>query len=199
MSNDLAKLNPEVVGWQIRAEDAKESFERLEGFRKQLADIETQTDKLKVEQDAAQNDTRTRKLEIGKIFVILSQDLKGKAVDAELKFTRDEIGARIGSGGGAYNALSALVFDYTALLAKLHNIGNHPGFLLHDSPRESDMEPSLYRPLFHLLKRLAETAPASFQYIITTTEAPPEKLVADHVVLPLDASTKEGYLFRTSF
>lgn len=199
LNNDLAKLNPEVVGWQLRAEDAKESFDRLEGFRKRIDEIENEIDGLKIEQDAAQKDTRIRMLEIGKIFRSLSQELKGKSVDAELKFTRDETSARIGSGGGAYNALSALVFDYTALLARLHGIGHHPSFLLHDSPRESDMEPSLYRPLFHLLKRLADASPTSFQYIITTTEAPPESLIDDHVVLPLDAATKDGYLFRTSF
>jgi archaellum component FlaC len=199
LNNDLAKLTPEVVGWQLRAEDAKESFDRLEAFRAQITEIDRLTEDLKIQQDAAQKETRTRMLEIGKIFRSLSQELKGKSVDAELKFTRDETSARIGSGGGAYNALSALVFDYTALLARLHNIGHHPGFLLHDSPRESDMEPSLYRSLFRLLKRFADSAPDSFQYIVTTTEEPPSELIERYVVAILDGSTEGGLLFGTRF
>ena len=199
LTKDVAKLNPEVVAWQLRAEDARKSYQGLDDSRKAIVTIESKTDALKVEQDSAQKASKTRRQNLKKLFLNLSQKLKGPDVDAELKFTRDEIQARIGSGGGAYNALSALVFDYTALQARLHHIGHHPGFLIHDSPRESDMEPSLYRPLFHLLKQIADSAPTSFQYIVTTTEAPPEDLLADHVALPLDASSAEGFLFRTAF
>ena len=40
------------------------------------------------------------------------------------------------------------------------------------------------------------TGRPNFQYIITTTEPPPEHLkTSGHIILPLDASTKEGQLF----
>lgn len=122
---------------------------------------------------------------------------KGEEADAELKFTRDEINARIGSGGGAYNALSSLAFDFAALIARLNGIGHHPGFVIHDSPRESDMELSLYRPVFTLAKLLEDRAAASFQYVITTTETPPSGMTTPpHLCLMLDASTPEGKLFK---
>ncbi|MBX3739962.1 MAG: hypothetical protein KF712_03145 [Akkermansiaceae bacterium] len=195
----LDALTPDVLAWRFRAEDAKRSHDALEGIRKQIEEIDDATTNLKSQQDAAQKAAKMRQNRIGKIFLALCQNLKGQNVDADLKFTRDEINARIGSGGGAYNALSTVVFDYSVLLARLHRLGHHPGFLIHDSPRESDMEPSLYRPLFRLLKRLADSAPDSFQYIVTTTEEPPPELIEGHVVETLDASTKEGYLFKTRF
>ncbi|QTN31227.1 hypothetical protein HZ994_02405 [Akkermansiaceae bacterium] len=195
----LSGLSPEILTWRFRAEDAKRSHDALEEIRKQIDTIEDKASKLKSAQDAAQKAAKVMQKQIGKLFVSLCQDLKGVNVDAELKFTRDEINARIGSGGGAYNALSTLLFDYSAVLARMHRLGHHPGFLIHDSPRESDMEPSLYRPLFRLLKCFSDSAPDSFQYIVTTTEEPPPELSKGHVVTTLDGSTKEGFLFKTRF
>lgn len=199
LQSGIDRLSPEILAWRFRAEDAKRSHDALEEIRKQIEDIDEAVTKLKSEQDAAQKAAKVRQKQIGKLFLALCQDLKGQNVDAELKFTRDEINARIGSGGGAYNALSTVVFDYSAILARLHGLGHHPGFLIHDSPRESDMEPSLYRPLFRLLKRLADSAPDSFQYIVTTTEEPPPELARTHVVAVLDASADDGFLFKSRF
>jgi len=199
LKQDIAALSPEVIGWELRANEAKDSYLGLDTIRSEIIGIDRSLEILKSEQDVAQKETKTRQKEVGKIFEALCRYLKGDATEAKLKFTRDEINARIGSGGGAYNALTTLLFDYSALLARLHGIGHHPGFLMHDSPRESDMEQSLYRPLFRLIKHLSTAAPLAFQYIITTTEEPPEDLGADPVVLSLDGSKEEGYLFGTVF
>ena len=131
------------------------------------------------------------------MFLAVCRYFKGEQAQGELRFTRDEINARIGSGGGAYNALSSLAFDFCALVAALNGIGHHPRFLIHDSPRESDMELSLYRPLFRLAGHLEEMAASSFQYIVTTTEPPPEGMATSpHFCLELDASKPDGKLFK---
>jgi hypothetical protein len=173
------------------------SHQRLDYTRTSLKEVEEEIEKSKTKQDEAQRAIRGRQQELVEVFLAVCQFFKGAEADAELKFTRDEINARIGSGGGAYNALSSLAFDWAALIARLNNIGNHPGFLIHDSPRESDMELSLYRPLFDLAKRLEDKAGKSFQYLITTTEPPPVGMTtAPHLCLMLDASTPEGKLFK---
>lgn len=199
LNKKIAALSPEVIGWELRAKEARDSYLGLDSIRSDVAEIDRNLEILKSEQDLAQKETKTRQIEIGKIFEALCKYLKGDSTAAKLRFTRDSISARIGSGGGAYNALTTVLFDYTALLSKLQGIGHHPGFLMHDSPRESDMEQSLYRPLFHLIKHLADKAPSSFQYIITTTEEPPPELTSTHVVAVLDASADDGFLFRTRF
>lgn len=69
---------------------------------------------------------------------------------------------------------------------------------MHDSPRESDLARGIYSSIFTTVQKLAElsgTEPA-FQYIITTTEAPPDRLNRPPWRLEpvLDASTDEGRL-----
>lgn len=193
----IASLDDEAASWRIRAEDALLSHTRRETARSMLKQIESDIETSKARQDAAQKSVRERQTDLTEVFMSVCRYFKGEQVDAELKFTRDEINARIGSGGGAYNALSSLSFDLAALLARLNGIGEHPGFLIHDSPRESDMEVSLYRPVFQLAKQLEDKAPDSFQYIITTTESPPTGLATPpHLCLLLDGSVPEGKLFK---
>jgi hypothetical protein len=197
LKESIASLDEEAASWRIRAEDALLSHTRRETARGALKQIEIDIETSKARQDSAQKSVRERQTDLTEVFMSVCRYFKGEKVDAELKFTRDEINARIGSGGGAYNALSSLSFDIAALLARLNGIGEHPGFLIHDSPRESDMEVSLYRPVFQLAKQLEDKAPNSFQYIITTTESPPIGLATPpHLCLLLDGSGPEGKLFK---
>lgn len=197
LREQIATLDDASASWRVRAEDAELSHKRLETARSALKSVEEGLEISKAKQDEAQKTVRDRQIELVEVFMAVCRFFKGDEADAELKFTRDEINARIGSGGGAYNALSSLAFDLAALIARLNGIGHHPGFMIHDSPRESDMELSLYRPLFRLAKLLEDRAAASFQYIITTTETPPPGMTtAPHLCLMLDASTPEGKLFK---
>ncbi len=75
--------------------------------------------------------------------------------------------------------LKVLAFDLAALMASIEGYGAFPRFLVHDGPREADMAPDVYERIFLLaeeLEKCFEGEPA-FQYIITTTTAPPEKFV----------------------
>lgn len=79
--------------------------------------------------------------------------------------------------------------------------GRHlPGLVLHDSPREADIENALYHRLFDLaghLENIFDGAAPSFQYIVTTTTPPPDELDRDpYVRLRLDARQDDGLLLR---
>lgn len=99
----------------------------------------------------------------------------------------------------ALNAVKNICFDLTALTASIGGIGTHPRFLIHDGPRVSDLAATIFKQYFlyaHQLEKMAESEP-SFQYIITTTEPPPEELQKlPWLVCMLDATSPETRLLR---
>ena len=129
------------------------------------------------------------------IFDQIIKRLVNDELSGTLNFAPVEIRAILHRNGvlesEAYKALRCIAYDFTSLLASLNGIGHHPGFLLHDSPRESDMEPSLYRPIFELIAELESRAPESFQYIVTTTEPPPTAFHGDDFVRARLSSASE--------
>ena len=73
--------------------------------------------------------------------------------------------------------LRLLAFDLAALLGSVRETSQHPGFLLHDSPREADLSVHIYRRLFTLITGTETQAEnETVQYIVATTEAPPDNL-----------------------
>jgi len=114
---------------------------------------------------------------------------------------------KLAPGGAALSVMtSVLAFDIACLAGSIYGIGQHPRFLMHDSPREGDMEGPLFQRLFEIVHELESkfTNPddISFQYIVTTTTAPPKSLADEkgpYVRLTLDARSKEGRLLCDSF
>ncbi len=104
----------------------------------------------------------------------------------------------------ALETLKIICFDIAALVSGVEGRGGHPRFLIHDGPREADMDAELYQRLFLLIAELEEAfenRPLSFQYLVTTTEPPPERMQKTPWLLSpvLDASTQEGKLLGEHF
>ncbi|MCW0218956.1 MAG: hypothetical protein OJI67_11595 [Prosthecobacter sp.] len=104
----------------------------------------------------------------------------------------------------ALETLKFICFDLAALISGVEGRGGHPRFLIHDGPREADLDADLYREIFRMVRSLEESfgeRPLSFQYIITTTEAPPDNLKHDQWLLSpvLDATTLTGKLLGGNF
>jgi hypothetical protein len=75
----------------------------------------------------------------------------------------------------AIDSLKIVAFDLATLLLTIEGKTQLPGFLMHDSPREADLGLSIYNRLFMLIEKMESLGPAPmFQYIVTTTTAPPE-------------------------
>ncbi|MFM2169631.1 MAG: chromosome segregation protein [Verrucomicrobiota bacterium] len=96
----------------------------------------------------------------------------------------------------ALSLTKLLAFDLAALaLSQFKGIGHHPRFLLHDSPRESDLAAPIYSSLFLAAQALEEACGENigFQYIVTTTEPPPDKVNQNPWMLDpvLDATVAE--------
>lgn len=94
-----------------------------------------------------------------------------------------------------FKVLEILAGDIACLLDSTSPDSFHPGFLLHDSPREAEMSEAI---LWSLLGHVASSGGDSFQYIVTTSTEPPE------VFKPfererLSTDNKSGLLFRSRF
>lgn len=105
-------------------------------------------------------------------------------------------------GGEAYQVLEVLLGDMTCLIdAAIAPESHHPGFAVHDCPREADMSERLYREYLLTSAEAAELLFADgavpFQYIVTTTSAPPATLqTTRYVVLELLPGAEEHLLFK---
>ncbi len=106
--------------------------------------------------------------------------------------------------GRAMSAMATVVaFDLAAIMLSLSGRGNHPRFLLHDSPREGEMEMPLFSKVFEVACHVESYFNGSpgFQYIIATANAPSDYSVqsAKHECLVLNGRTDDGRLFKLKF
>ena len=105
-------------------------------------------------------------------------------------------------GGEAYQVLEVLLGDIVCLLdGATSTDNNHPGFLVHDCPREADMSAVLYKNFLLMIleadMQFAASGNVPFQYIVTTTSAPPTELSeAPYLALELQPGSDEHLLFR---
>lgn len=117
-------------------------------------------------------------------------DGNGLKVDAEFS-GRGEVST------AALDSLKIVAFDLAALHMAVEERAEIPAFLIHDSPREADLDSQLYAGLFNLIyqwEKFNETP--SFQYIVTTTTAPPDCLQSDlHVRLKMSSTPPSKRLF----
>ena len=99
----------------------------------------------------------------------------------------------------ALNAVKNVCFDLAALASSIGGRGSHPRFLIHDGPRVSDLSATIFEQYFLYARELEKMAEGktNFQYIITTTEPPPEGLQKfPWLVCKLDAALPETRLLK---
>jgi hypothetical protein len=111
-------------------------------------------------------------------FSHVASHLTQSEVHGSVAFYSDSIDSTLAYAGDMSSAalvtLRLLIFDLACLLGSVRKDSGHPGFLLHDSPREADLSAAIYRRIFTLIAGPPENE--AVQYIIATTEAPPESL-----------------------
>lgn len=90
------------------------------------------------------------------------------------------VSAKGAVGGDAMKVLQTILGDFASMLYAIDGAETHPGFLVHDSPRQADMSLAWYRRFLTHAAEVSDSAGgkdnAPFQYIITTTTAPPKSL-----------------------
>ena len=91
-----------------------------------------------------------------------------------------------------FKVLEILAGDIACLIDSTSADSFHPGFLLHDSPREAEMSESM---LWALLGHVASGESDAFQYIVTTSTEPAETFKRFER-LRLSSDSEDGLLLR---
>ncbi|WP_318556417.1 hypothetical protein [Geobacter anodireducens] len=113
----------------------------------------------------------------------------------ELQFNIEET---TGLSGEAVETLALVLADVSAVICSCQGIGYHPRFLLHDSPREADLDRHIYNRYLEAMWTVTDdyggTEKAPFQYIVTTTSRPPKKIESS-ICVELKAHPETEMLF----
>lgn len=112
-------------------------------------------------------DSVLRELVPGDIKGTAKLDGNGLRLEVELGGYRSTV---------AIDSLKVVAFDLAVLAMSLERSLFFPGMLIHDSPREADLSELVYSRLFDFSAKLEECGSSPlFQYILTTTTAPPAR------------------------
>lgn len=100
-------------------------------------------------------------------------------------------------GGEAYETLAVLLADIAILTESSSDSVCHPGLLIHDSPREADLNVRLYERMLDVAFSFmgADARNVPYQYIVTTTTRPSKRL-QDSDVTKVTLSSGSGSLFK---
>ena len=197
LSRDLQDFrNAEKIsisgGQNSEAQQIKENLDKIDS---EIFQAKSQLEFFRVQ--SAKKDEGLQKLFDEVVRRILKADYSGSVVTSADGFAPQ---IRQGSAitGAAVESLSFVLMDIVSMLAPSRDIGHHPGFLVHDSPREADLDLGPYHSLFTELAAIAEETGgkknAPFQYIVTTTTEPPKEL-SNLVRLSLAAHPEKMMLF----
>jgi len=195
------------------AQEAARIEALLMSYRKACTDLAAWDEELKtLKRDKEALDAKLTELtthhktlldQFGAIFNRVAQRMLGTAVTGSVRFSGKAILPELEYHGprdsAALKVVRWLIFDLASLTLGITNpAAHHPRFLIHDSPREADLAAAIYVSLFSAAEDLEKASGSSpaFQYIVTTTEPPPEILNKKPWMLDpiLDASSEEGRL-----
>lgn len=192
-----------------RAEELEAALSNYESARAEQAELENslgELDRLKRDLDARlrlMSEAHTQRIaRFTRIYDHFAKFLMGDDVTAKVDFAGKAIEPSLECDGPrdstALKLAKWLAFDLGSLALSIAGGGHHPRFLIHDSPREADITEAIYDELFRAaiaLERAAAGEPP-FQYIVTTTQPPPEELKCEPWLLQpvLNASDAKGRL-----
>ncbi len=203
---DLNQTSEELARW-LNVYNGVEGTKDLDALRNQLSNVTNELTNVEkdlqelIRQNGENIDCLTNIFTAAVRSVLLSNGYGGQVslVNRELAFN---ITCGPAMSGEAIETLAVLLADLACLIYNTtSNKSVLPGFLLHDSPREADLGIRIYRNFIRFAASLQECFGGQdscpFQYLITTTTAPPAELrKPEHVKLTLDASSEEGLLLK---
>ena len=164
---DLARHNGSVEERQLRQEELRQA----ETERGNLAE------KSRVERDSVSRVVASLSEKCDAILrTIVPGNVRGRAaLDGHGLHLNVEMGGNRSTA--AIESLKVIVFDVAVLTLAIEGLTSFPALLVHDSPREADLDLLIYHRLFGLIRALERHGPGPlFQYIITTTTAPPKEI-----------------------
>jgi hypothetical protein len=201
----LTRERDKVDELRTLAANARQAWDDSQELAKQIVATTGEIEDSRKRQEKIR---KQHQMAIGKFSEVYSQLIRavmGKSLSAAVEFSGRSIALSLEYHGkltsAAIESIKIIAFDLAAMLSSVEGIGFHPRLLIHDGPREADMSTEIYQKFFLFAQAMEEAfgkgGTPSFQYIITTTEPPPEDLRKKPWLLEiLDASEPGKRLFK---
>lgn len=182
----------------------EDDLNEKEAIKKEYEDIQYQHKQCTEKLALLRGTEKQARLKVRNIYDNIIRYILGAEVSGDISFSGGDIELKCSYNNAALssaalNAAKNICFDLTVMTAAIGGVGSHPRFLMHDGPRVSDLAAAIFRYYFSFareLELLANNEP-TFQYIITTTEAPPQELqIYPWLVCKLDAANAESRLLK---
>jgi hypothetical protein len=214
-STEKTRIENETLdlrGWQRRLDSASglvdsadESEKAASAVRKSLNDAIGVRDKIKGTVEELRRDHAVIEQTFSYAFADTVRAAMGGKVEPSIKTTDKgftlSVKRNAELSGAALETIKVISFDLAAMILSIEGTGHHPRFLIHDGPREADLARLIYERFFLYARKLEQSFDdsdnASFQYIITTTTAPPKDMREPNhwLRMTLDtAKTEERFL-----
>lgn len=214
LTGQLSGIDENIGRWKEIKEEAKKylALSKLAvSNTKALGKADRAIDSSLEVQEEVRSGNENETAQLSLVYQNLLQQIFGDDATGKVQIDGNGLqpvpGKWLAPGGAALSVMTAvLAFDITCVIAGMAGIGHHPRLLIHDSPREGDMEPPLFGRLFEVVHELEVKAGgkerAGFQYIVTTTTEPPDELGdpnGPYVRETLDRSKEAGLLLKHQF
>ncbi len=165
-----------IIGGSVRDQE-------LDRLRGEIKDIETSAERERGQLTVVQTRSNKQFERIVALFSSIVSAAISSEFSGSVNITPEDIEFAIlrntSMGGEAVESLAVVLADVCGLLASVEGMSCHPGFLLHDSPREADLGAGLYASVLRMMADVHATlgggTSAPYQYILTTTTPPPEE------------------------
>jgi hypothetical protein len=176
---------------------------QLEKGTVRAAELRSTVERQKEELQRHQESYQQRLSGISEVYDRLVKGALSTTYSGRIEMTRGEVQFQIFEAGGlsgeAVETLALVLADVAALVCSCRGIGHHPRFLMHDSPREADLDRHIYnrylRMMMNMTAELGGREAAPFQYIVTTTSRPPPEM-HDAICLHLRGHPQSEMLFK---
>ncbi|MEQ9142910.1 MAG: DUF2326 domain-containing protein [Parvibaculaceae bacterium] len=217
IDDKFAKLEGQLTETNTRVANARELVREATWFDRQLNGrqaivrrLEAIDTRLEVLRDSMRRERERASAAIGDLEIVFKQlisslmprgcsgkiQLDGNGLHPEILLERG-----VGLSTAAVESFKIVAFDLAALILAVNGKARMPAFLIHDSPREADLDAGIYANLFAFVLGLEDQPdPTPFQYIVTTTTAPSDT-ARDHAAMRLELSSTppEARLFAMDF
>lgn len=172
----------------------RKSSTAIDEAERKLATLQNDHAQLRIQADGERNATQSRRKVISEGMMAVAQSMPpfrwGVFNDDDKHRNRPfQMGP---AHSTTFSVLEVLAGDVACLLDSASGESFHPGFLLHDSPREAEMSEAL---LWALLQYVAAQSATTFQYIVTTSTQPDEAFTP-FVRLELSSDDNDWLLLR---
>ena len=208
----LSGIDQSVGRWKAFEDDAK-AFQDLSDAYATTTRILTRADSEIEKSLHVQENLRAKKLQQISVFSFeyeqLLKKIFGEQASGTVKIDANGLHPNpdnhLAPTGAVLSAMmTVMAFDIASLSTSIKGIGHHPRFIMHDSPREGNMDSPLFTRLFEIVQLLEKEfeypEDVSFQYIVTTTASPPKHLATKPFVAEtLDAKSDKGLLLKQRF